>query len=83
MISIITSVLKKWLTNRGLKGFIQVAKAPAHPNVLEMAGKLNIDTLTNVMVHKKLGLSSTGECHFDIFPTENIGALFGREFTLG
>ena len=36
MMIIITSTLRKWLTGRGLKGFIQVAEAPAHPNVLEL-----------------------------------------------
>ena len=55
---IITSALKKWLARK------------KHPNAMEMASKLNIDTLTNSMVQKKLGLSSTWERQFDIFPTE-------------
>ena len=67
---IVTSTLRKWLTDHDLQGFIHVAEAPPHPNVLEMASKLNIDTLTNSMVQKKLGLSSTWERQFDIFPTE-------------
>ena len=43
-----------------------------------MASKLNIDTLTNAMVLKKLGLSSTEERHFDIFPTEVLERYFGE-----
>ena len=61
MTIIITSALRKWLMDHDLQGFIQVAEAPAHPNALEMASKLNIDTLTNSMVRKKLALSNTGE----------------------
>ena len=38
--------------------------------MLEMASKLNIDTLMNSMVRKNLGLSSIGEHQFDIFPIE-------------
>ena len=52
MTIIITSVVRKWLMDHGLQGFIQVAKTPPHPNAFEMASKLNIDTLTNSMVCK-------------------------------
>ena len=52
MTIIVTFALKKWLTDHDLQGFIQVAKAPPHPNALEMASKLNIDILTNSMVHR-------------------------------
>ena len=71
-------MLKKRLTDRGLKGFIQVAEAPSHPNALEMAGKLNIDTLTNAMGRKKLGFSNTREHHFDIFPIEVLERYYGE-----
>ena len=59
MTIIITSTLRKWLTDHNLNGFIQVAEAPTHPIAIEMASKLNIDTLTNSMVRRKLGLTST------------------------
>ena len=78
MTIIITSALRKWLTDHGLNGFIQVAEEPAHPNALEMARKLNIDTLTNSMVHRKLGLSSTGERHFDICPMKVLERYNGK-----
>ena len=54
-----------------------MAEAPAHPNALEMASKLNIDTLTNSMVCKNLGLSSIGERHLDIFLTEVLERYYG------
>ena len=67
MTIIIMSALRKWLTKRGLEGFIQVAKPPTHPNAIEMARKLNIDMLAKSMVRRKPRLSSTRERHFDIF----------------
>ena len=70
MTIIITSTLMKWLTDHSLQGFIRVAEAPPQPNALEMASKLNIDTLMNSMVRKNLGLSSIGEHQFAIFPIE-------------
>ena len=78
MKNIITTALRKWLTDRGLKGFIQVAEVPPHPNALEMARKLNIDTITNAMVRKKLGLSNIGEHHFDIFPTKVLERYYSE-----
>ena len=78
MTVIVTSALRKWLTDHGLQGLIQVVEAPPHPNALDMASKLNIDTITNSMVRKKLGLSSTGETQFDIFPTELLECHYGK-----
>ena len=78
MTIIITSALRNWLTDHGLQVFIQVVEAPLHPNTLEMASKLNIDTQTNSMVCKKLGLTSTGERQFDIFPTEILEQHYGK-----
>ena len=40
MTIIITSALRKWLTDHGLQCFIQVAEAPPQPNALKMASKL-------------------------------------------
>ena len=45
---------------------------------MDMASKLDIDMITNVMVRKKLGLSNTGERRFDIFPTEVLERYFGE-----
>ena len=78
MTIIITPTLRKWLTDHNLHGFIQVAEAPPHPNALEMASKLNIDTLTNSMVPKNLGLNSTGERQFDILPTKMLERYYGK-----
>ena len=78
MTILITSTLRNWLTDNGLQGFIQVAEAPPHPNALEMVSKLNIETLTDSMVHKKLGLSSMGERQFDILPTELLERYYDK-----
>ena len=43
-----------------------------------MASKLNIDTLRDFMVRKKLGLSTTGEQQFDILPTELLERYYGK-----
>ena len=75
---IITSAVWQWLTDCRLEGFINVAEAPAHPNSMDLASKLNIDTITNAMVPKKLGLSNTRECHFDTFPIEVSERYFGE-----
>ena len=58
---IITSALWRWLQDHGLAGFIKVAEASCHPNSIDIATKLNVDTITNAMIRKKLGLSNTGE----------------------
>ena len=61
MPTIITTALRNWLAECGLQGFIKVAEAPPHPNATEIASKLNIETLTDSMVRKKLSLDITGE----------------------
>ena len=43
-----------------------------------MATKLNIDTITNALIRKKLGLNNIMECHFDIFPIEVLVRYFGE-----
>ena len=43
-----------------------------------MESKLNIDTLTNVMVRRKLGLTNTWERHFDIFPMDVLESYDGE-----
>ena len=64
-----------------LDGYIRVAEAPAHPEALEIAQKLNIDTVTNATIRKKLDLSSFGEKHFDIPPEEELQKYFGKYST--
>ena len=61
MPTVITTALGNWLVEHGLQGFIKVAEAPPHPNATEIASKLNIETLTDSMVRKKLSLDITGE----------------------
>ena len=78
MTIIVTSVLRNWLADHGLQGFIQVVEAPPHPNAMEMASKLNIETLTNSMVRKKLGLNSMGKQQFEILPTELLEIYYRK-----
>ena len=68
----ISPTLRRWLHDKGLAGYIRVAEAPPHTNVQEMARKLNIDTITNASIRKKLGLSRTGEHHFEIAPAKAL-----------
>ena len=71
-------MLRNWLADHGLQGFIQVVEAPPHPNAMEMANKLNIETLTNSMVRKKLGLNSMGKQQFEILPTELLEIYYRK-----
>ena len=57
----ISAALRRWLLEKRLKGYIQVTEAPTHPEALEITKKLNIDTVTNATIQKKLDLSSLGE----------------------
>ena len=61
MPTIITIALSNWLTKNGLQGFIQVAKEPPKPNATEIASTHNIETITDLMICKKLDLDSTGK----------------------
>ena len=78
MTILVTSTRRNWLTDHGLQSFIEVAKAPSHPNAMEMASKLNIETLTDSMVCKKLGLNTTGERQFDILPTKLLERYYDK-----
>ena len=78
MPNIMTSALRNWLVNHGLQGFIRMAEVPQHPNITEMVSKLNIETLTDSMVSKKLGLDNTGERQFEILPTEFLERYYGK-----
>ena len=73
-----TSALRNWLVNHGLQGFIRMAEVPQHPNITEMVSKLNIETLTDSMVRKKLCLDSTGERQFEILPREILERYCGK-----
>ena len=55
-----------------------MAEAPPHPNSHDMATKINIDTITNTTITKKLGLTSIGEHHFEIPPSEVLERYFGE-----
>ena len=64
----LSTKLKEWLQKHGLEGFIWVVEAPPHPDVQEVAKKLNVDTITNATIRKMLGLSGSGERHIEIPP---------------
>ena len=70
MPTIITTALRNWLMENVLQGFIQVAEAPLYPNATEIASKLNIKTITDSMIRKKLRLDSTSERQLEIVPSE-------------
>ena len=55
-----------------------MAEAPLHPNAMEIATKLTIETLADSMVHKKLSLDSTGERQFKMFPIELLERYYGK-----
>ena len=74
----ISAGLHKWLLEKGFEGYIRVAEAPSHPDALDIAKKLNVDTVTNATIRKKLDLSATGEKHFNIPPTETLEEYFGE-----
>ena len=61
----ISSALRRWLLEKGFEGYIQVTEVLAHPDTQEIAKKHNVDTVMNVNFRKKLGLTTTGEKHFE------------------
>ena len=73
----ISAALRRWLMEKRLDGYIRVAEAPPHPDALDIARKLNIDTVTNTSIRKNLDLPSPGERHFEIPPTETLQRYFG------
>ena len=77
----ISTALRRWLLEKGFEGYIKVAEALPHPNALDIAKKLNVDTVTNAMVRQKLGLSGLGEKHFDIAPAEVLQKYFAEYST--
>ena len=76
----IYAALRIWLLEKGFEGYIKVADVPAHPNALEITKKLNVDTVTNATISKKLDISANGENHFDIPPAKTLGKYFGEYF---
>ena len=78
MPTIITTALRNWLTKNGLQGFIKVAEAPPHPNATEIASKLNIETIIDSMLRKKLSLDSTGERQLEMVPSEILERYYGK-----
>ena len=77
--SITTSAaLHRWFLEKGFEGYIKVTKAPTHPNALEIAKKLNVDTVMNATIQKKLDLSANGEKHFDIPLAKTLEEYFGE-----
>ena len=68
----ISPALRQWLHDKGFEGYIRVAGTPPHPDAQEVAKKFNVDTITNASIRKKLGLSRTGERHFEIAPAKAL-----------
>ena len=74
----ISLAMQRWLQDKGLAYYIRVAEVLPHPNSQDMARKLNIDTITNASIRKKLGLFRSGECHFEIPATGALERYFGE-----
>ena len=72
MTIVIFAALRRWLLEKGFEGHIRVVEAPPQPEAFNIAKKLNVDTVTNATVRKKLGLSAIGEKHFDIAPADML-----------
>ena len=79
---ILATMLRQWLLEKDFEGYIQVAEAPPHPDAQEIVKKLNVDTVTNVSIRKKLGSTATGEKHFEIPPCRGLGEIFQRVLNL-
>ena len=78
MLTIITTALRNWLTENGLQGYIQVAEAPPHPNVTEIASRINIETITDSMLRKKLNLDCTCEWQLEMVPPHILERYYGK-----
>ena len=74
----ISPTLQRWLHDKGLTGYIRVAEAPPNPNSQDMPKKLNVDTITNTNIRKKLGQSGNGKRHFEIPPARVLECYFGE-----
>ena len=55
-----------------------MAEAPPHPNITEIASKLNIETVTDSIIRKKLSLDSTCERQLEMFPSEILERYYGK-----
>ena len=77
----ISPALRRWLHDKSFGGYIRVAEVPPHPDAQEVAKKLNVDTITNASIRKKLGLSGSGERHFEITPVGVLERYFGEYST--
>ena len=78
MPTIITTALRSWLTENSLQGFFKVDEAPPHPNVIEIASKLNIQTMTDSMIRKKLSLDSRSERQLEMVPSDILERYYGK-----
>ena len=59
---------------------IESAHGTTYLDALEIAKKLNIDSVTDATIRNKLDLSSIGEKHFDIPLVEALEKYFGEYF---
>ena len=78
MPTIITTALRNWLTENSLQGFIQVAEAPPHPNATEIVSRLNIETIIDSMIRKKLSLDCTGKRQLEMVPSHILEQYYDK-----
>ena len=71
-------IIRNWLTENGLQGFILVAEAPPYPNATEIASRINIETITDLMLRKKLNLDCTGERQIEMVPSHILERYYGK-----
>ena len=57
---------------------ITTAPAPPHPNATEIASKLNIETITNSMLRKKLSLDNTDERQLEMVPSDILERYYSK-----
>ena len=55
-----------------------MAEVPPYPNATEIASKLNIETITDSMIRKKLSLDSTGERQLEMVPSHILERYYDK-----
>ena len=76
----IPPTLQQWLHECGLAGYTSVVEALPHPNTQDIGVKINVDTITNATIRKKLGLSPLVDRCFGI-PLTTVLEKYFREYS--
>ena len=74
----ISDNLRQWLETKNLQGYIRIAEATPHPNVLELVQQIDIAKITNKHVRTILNLKREG---FDVvqkMDKETLRSYFGE-----